>query len=665
MGSSPSKRKSEAIPNENNLESAKIIDSVATANPTFKRNAFDHTVKEKVGTAVISPEFQKMIDNVVTIMSALNKVEDFGENDIFSQLNELIKIYYLLSKDRMEELKKICELMIEKGLLSIFVRMWDEFHVDPEEFYADLNCSKFNNLNRIKVIFWNYSDKCVELGKACHKDGKVIERLMKEYTIPQLSVENLKQPRLRHMMKANLGILHNVVRLYSKNRDLIRKDDGIDKILAYEKSTYLIIKAKIFIVLAYCINEEENSKLMTGRSVISFIKDLLKSALESPNHVARTYAFSAEETVAAINKLASNDDNKKTIVDAGILPHLTELLDAKTASEEEHLEAVNCIWALAFHPENKEKIIEEDGLIDSIKSLRSRAECSAKLNKACSSALFVLNLEEPLEELDVSGKNKQNVKKHLMLSYNWEVQQTILQLRDFLKQSGYEVWMDVDKMQDSILSAMADAVENAALIIVAMSDAYKNSNSCRTEAEYAYKRQVQILPLLLQPGYVADGWLGAMVGTKLYVDVSNEAIENKYGDIIQQIKSLTYSQSSNTERSLVPATSKDTAKTIRPVTAYPTTVSRTTSVDGGGISLAKANITCRKWTVEEVTEWIKTTGLKENGYLQDCDGIALSQLCKLLLRCPETYYSLLREELHLNFKEMLLFTDAVEELLFS
>lgn len=54
--------------------------------------------------------------------------------------------------------------------------------------------------------------------------------------------------------------------------------------------------------------------LCVGSGVITFILTILESAESSDNHVAKSYAFSAEETVEALNKLASNDENKVTFV---------------------------------------------------------------------------------------------------------------------------------------------------------------------------------------------------------------------------------------------------------------------------------------------------------------------------------------------------------------
>ena len=60
-----------------------------------------------------------------------------------------------------------------------------------------------------------------------------------------------------------------------------------------------------------------------------------------------------------------------------------------------------------------------------------------------------------------------------------------------LKSSGYNVWIDVQNMEGSILAAMANAVEQAKVVVVAMSEKYKNSNNCRT----GFTTQLKILTI--------------------------------------------------------------------------------------------------------------------------------------------------------------------------
>jgi hypothetical protein len=68
------------------------------------------------------------------------------------------------------------------------------------------------------------------------------------------------------------------------------------------------------------------------------------------------------------------------------------------------------------------------------------------------------------------------------------------------------------------MSAMADAVENSEFVIMCMSDSYKQSTYCQAEAEYAFKCKRRLIPLKMRKGYRPDGWLGFMIGSRMYID---------------------------------------------------------------------------------------------------------------------------------------------------
>ena len=108
------------------------------------------------------------------------------------------------------------------------------------------------------------------------------------------------------------------------------------------------------------------------------------------------------------------------------------------------------------------------------------------------------------------------VAEHVMLSYNWGHQDTIKRINTALKARGYSVWIDIEKMQGSTVEAMADAVEDAAVMCYGISKAYKESTNCRMEAQYAYQQQVDMVPLMMEEGYSAKGWLGMLLGVRLY-----------------------------------------------------------------------------------------------------------------------------------------------------
>ena len=56
----------------------------------------------------------------------------------------------------------------------------------------------------------------------------------------------------------------------------------------------------------------------------------------------------------------------------------------------------------------------------------------------------------------------------------------LLQVRDKLQEEGFTVWIDLDEMKGSTLEAMANAVEDAYLILITVSSNYKASANTRS-----------------------------------------------------------------------------------------------------------------------------------------------------------------------------------------
>ena len=64
---------------------------------------------------------------------------------------------------------------------------------------------------------------------------------------------------------------------------------------------------------------------------------------------------------------------------------------------------------------------------------------------------------------------------------------------------------------------MADAVEDAAVVCYGVSGAYKESANCRLEAQYeTFQQQKDMVPLMMEEGYRPNGWLGMILGVRLW-----------------------------------------------------------------------------------------------------------------------------------------------------
>ena len=177
---------------------------------------------------------------------------------------------------------------------------------------------------------------------------------------------------------------------------------------------------------------------------------------------------------------------------------------------------------------------EHSGVMEALGRL-SETAMSDEAKQCAAGALF--ELDEKARTATVVARTVE----HIMLSYNWDHQATIKRINASLQSRGYTVWIDIEKMQGSTVEAMSAAVEDAAVMCYGISRAYKESANCRLEAQYAYQRQKEMVPLMVEEGYRADGWLGMLLGTRVWysfcgsVLLNEAAFEGKMDELCREL----------------------------------------------------------------------------------------------------------------------------------
>ena len=81
-------------------------------------------------------------------------------------------------------------------------------------------------------------------------------------------------------------------------------------------------------------------------------------------------------------------------------------------------------------------------------------------------------------------------------------------------------------MAGDIMQAMANAVDQSALILVAVSQGYHDSPNCKRELAYAARKKKHILYYVVDADYVIDGWLAVYMGDSLFVNFQS-ALKNE------------------------------------------------------------------------------------------------------------------------------------------
>lgn len=57
-----------------------------------------------------------------------------------------------------------------------------------------------------------------------------------------------------------------------------------------------------------------------------------------------------------------------------------------------------------------------------------------------------------------------------------------------------------------------------------------------SEGNYAHELKVPIVPLVLQPKYKPDDWLGLVMAGKKWVDLSSDDYKRRFSDVLDEVR---------------------------------------------------------------------------------------------------------------------------------
>lgn len=201
------------------------------------------------------------------------------------------------------------------------------------------------NLMITQMAFWNFTDVSPALGHDLGAHGGV-EMLLKDIEVLE---EHINQKQVHEYVEVLLGILHNAIHLYNKNRPIYREANAVDILTKLLKADDMTVKIKALLVLAYCVDEEESGVLATAHGCVKLLTQMLKQAVSTIDHraISGSSRFSAHELLDGLNRLAMNDDNKYEIQKEGGLVSIVRLLQPDCSEEEQKL-AAEALWNLSF-----------------------------------------------------------------------------------------------------------------------------------------------------------------------------------------------------------------------------------------------------------------------------------------------------------------------------
>ncbi|CAF0818823.1 unnamed protein product [Brachionus calyciflorus] len=276
---------------------------------------------------------------------------------------------------------------------------------------------------------------------------------------------------------------------------------------------------------------------------------------------------------------------------------------------------------LAFNAKISNDLSNDQDLIEYFNSLLS----NNSLGTLCEQILW--NISQGTKNLEI---NKQDL-QHIMISYNSLSRDLCLKIKSRLESNGYKVWMDVEHIHGSSLDSMAKAVENSFCVLICITEKYRQSINCQSEALYAFRLKKPIIPLILQKNYEnVKGWLGFIIGDKIYVNFTKFDFDVCMKSLSDEI--VMYSGEKKNYEAPVEVVEKE--------------------------------ISIDKWDDLKCKEWFESNGLNMNIYnnLTLCNGIILHQLYEMRCDAPEFFYQMLKNFEGVDMNSILNFTYFLKKL---
>eukprot|EP00042_Codosiga_hollandica_P034558 m.242275 g.242275 ORF g.242275 m.242275 type:complete len:747 (-) comp54439_c0_seq1:151-2391(-) len=330
-----------------------------------------------------------------------------------------------------------------------------------------------------------------------------------------------------HTLRLCTALLYNLTTRESLLHELRQANlvDLINPLMKHEQEFFRVLAS---MSISNLIGHLENHPLLeTDLQIIQSLAVLLRHALEKSLFVdVRWFPYGPLQSLA---NLSVNDKNKSFILQTDIPQLLLSALNDSESEERVTFSAAKIACNLSFATDVNTKVPGLDAKLTEL----SISSPSKRVREQAGIAVFQLSQRrKKRDDAPVAVKGL-----HIMLSYPWKYQPLFLWLKKLLEERGYQVWMDVDQMSSSVLAAMASAVENSSLVIYCLSTAYKESEACRTEGEYAYNLRKPMIPVKTEAKYRPDGWLGALTGNKLYFDFANPtAHQEKAEQLLKEIE---------------------------------------------------------------------------------------------------------------------------------
>ncbi|CAF2134042.1 unnamed protein product [Rotaria magnacalcarata] len=327
----------------------------------------------------------------------------------------------------------------------------------------------------------------------------------------------------------------------------IMRDRRLTPLFHKYKTTEVGEKQKLALaILAEIMNEQEINN--NPSEITTFFLDQLKQL--NPNE----YISNLDSTLSGLNALMQYEQIKTKFIELGGFERLTSFVrdgNPEIQSDKQLEDAIRILRSCMFNNHEASNALKQDEkLMVRVNDLleKSKENESATLKRVAEGFMWTVQKQEKfIEERAAQAEKKKQEKKRkaeetgvaeeeeeeeeeqkydLMISYCWAESELAHRIFGHLSEKlGYKIWIDIEQMHGSTIEAMANAVDGAEFILMCMSESYKRSANCKSEAEYALNRKKHIVPIKMVKEYEPDGWLGFILDTRIYINFATHEFE--------------------------------------------------------------------------------------------------------------------------------------------
>ncbi|CAF4131332.1 unnamed protein product [Rotaria sp. Silwood2] len=295
-------------------------------------------------------------------------------------------------------------------------------------------------------------------------------------------------------------------------RSYIKSKQIISLLLKVSNIEDEMTQFNVYRILASIMTEEDIKTLANPSAIANVFLTFLTKLIDDSSMIPRFHNL-----LRSLKILVQHDQIKENVTKQGMLPLLIRCAtQTKFDSVKARQPALEILLTLTFNDEAARQLKQNSEFITNLKTILTTSTESG-LKRVAESLIWKLEKEETA--IAMSHSIESTIYTYdIMLSYSHSDRDLCYRIHDRLIKDSFRVWLDRDYMHGGTMIAMANAIENSEFVLICMSDAYKQSAYCQSEAHYAFERRCCLIPLVMKLNYRPDGWLGMIATGKMYID---------------------------------------------------------------------------------------------------------------------------------------------------